>query len=241
MGKKRTNNLSALYGLLILVILLQAVAIGLVVRFEDGKQKRDGALLDRTELMLKDIFPGIRSDLAAISEQAIDIKKDVLGLQDRVSKVDEHVSQVGQGVVGVSGQVDGLGRKVTGFFLDRSGLIWGHSLNPYVLAALLVMVLLSVPIWGWFFRRKHGSPAPAEKGIADVAPRMVTFAAERATDRVRVYDPDKERFLKARPELRKIMEETGRLIDHARDNNGLISQKFRLDGRHLPGNTGMLH
>jgi hypothetical protein len=230
-----------LYGLLVLVILLQAVAIGLVVRFEDGKQKRDGALLDRTELMLKDVFPGIRSDLAAISEQATDIKKDVLALQDSVSKVDERVSQVGQGVAGVSGQVDGLNRKVTGFFLDRSGLIWGHSLNPYVLAALLLLVLLSVPIWGWFFRRKHGSPAPAEKDIADVAPRIITFAAGCETTGIRVNDPNAEQLLKVRPELRKIMEETGRLIDHARHNNGLISRKFRSDSRHVPGNPDMLN
>lgn len=240
MGKKRTN-LRVLYALLVLVILLQAVAIGLVVRFEDGRQKTDGALLDRTELMLKDIFPGIRSDLAAISDQATDIKKDVLGLQDSVSKVDEHVSQVGQGVVGVSGQVDGLNRKVTGFFQDRSGLIWGHSLNPYVLAALLLLVLLSVPIWGWFFRRQHGSPAPAEKGVADIAPRMIMYEGDRAIAGVRLFDRDEDRFLNARPELRKIMEETARLIDHARDNNGVISRKFRMGSRNLPGNPDMLN
>ncbi|MBI5248612.1 MAG: hypothetical protein HY912_03885, partial [Desulfomonile tiedjei] len=116
MGKKRTNKLSVLYGLLGLVVLLQAVAIGLVIRFEDGREKRDVALLDRTALMLNDIFPGIRSDLSDISDKASAIRKDVLGLQDSVSKVDERVGTVGRSVDNVGGQVDGLNRKVTGFF-----------------------------------------------------------------------------------------------------------------------------
>ncbi len=223
MGKKRASNLNVLHSLLVLVVLLQAVAIGLVIRFEDGREKRDIALLDRTALMLNDIFPGIRGDLSAISEKASEIKKDVLGLQDSVAKVDQHVGVVSDSVAGVGGQVDGLNQKVTGFFQDRSGLIWGHSLNPYVLVLLLLLVLLSIPVLGWVLIRKQSSPAAAGQELVD-AHSAIPIPLSAPSEKF-VFDPADDRYLKARPELRRIMEETERLIDHARHDGDAVRRK----------------
>lgn len=240
MGKRRTNNLNVLYGLLALVVLLQAVAIGLVIRFEAVKEKRDVALLDRTALMLNDIFPGIRQDLSVISEKASEIKKEVLDVQDSVSRVDERVGQVGQDVVGVGGQMDGLNRKVTGFFQDRSGLIWGHSLNPYVLAGLLLLVLLSVPVSGWVFTRKHRSPAPARKDIVIVS-RTEGHPASSGCPEGFSTRQGTNGYAEVGPELRKIMEQTERLIDHVRSDGTRARRQFKQDSNREPVNPDMLH
>jgi hypothetical protein len=239
MGKKRASNLNVLYSLLVLVILLQAVAIGLVIRFEDSREKRDVALLDRTDLMLNDIFPGIRSDLSAISEKASEIKKDVLGLQDSVAKVDERVGVVGDSVAGVGGQVDGLNQRVTGFFQDKSGLIWGHSLNPYVLGLLLLLVLLSIPVLGWILIRKHPPRATAEQALVEVHSAIPTPLS--APSETFVLEPDNDQYLKARPELRKIMEETERLIDHARHDGDAFRRKFKSASNRCSGNPDLLN
>ncbi|MBI5251456.1 MAG: hypothetical protein HY912_18360 [Desulfomonile tiedjei] len=82
---------------------------------------------------------------------------------------------------------------------------------------------------------------PAEKGLANLGQTAILPAVFPVQPEVGVFDSAADRYLKAGPELRRIMEETERLIGHARSNEEQTYRKFDLDKNRRLGNPDMLH
>ncbi|MDQ7782045.1 MAG: hypothetical protein RDU20_04150 [Desulfomonilaceae bacterium] len=206
-----------LYGLVILLVVLQAVAIGLVIRFASDRMERDRTLLERTGVMMEEVFPGIRKDLSDISKKAIEIKSGISGLERQVSQVDRHVGRVGQEVVHVGTQVKDVNGNLTGFVHDRSGLIWGHSLNPYLLLGVLVAMVASFPVCAWFFGRRREAPAaPHRDALLDSPAESFLIRLTRLSELVGKIGADTRKSGRPSPELESLMMETERLIREAR-------------------------
>jgi hypothetical protein len=240
MRRNQSKNIRALYGLMALVIILQAIAIGLTLRFEGDKQKRDGALLDRTSIMLSDIFPSIQSELALVSQTATEIKKEALGLKESVAKMDQHVGEVGRDVLQANGRMESVAQQFMSFVQDKSGLIWGHSLNPYVLALLLGIILLAIPACSWFFWRRNNSPVPAEEIAVPVEAELPGIPADQGEHDEPVLCEPINRYIFVGPELKKVMDETERMIAAARHENASMHRKQRSDS-HMSSDSKVLH
>lgn len=161
MNEKRRKLLRLFYGLLGAIIVLQLIMISVIVRYASESERRDTTLLERTGIMVDEMLPGIRQDLSGVSEKVSDIKGDVTLLRRQVDQVDQQVGRVSKGVTGVSQALDAMSRSMLSFFYDTSGLIWGHSLNPYVTMALLVAILLSVSGFGVLFARRRKAQVAA--------------------------------------------------------------------------------
>ncbi len=209
-----------LYGLMILLVVLQAVAIGLVIRFAEDRIERDRTLLERTGAMMEDVFPGIQKDLSEVSKRTTEIQTGLSGLRSQVSDVDQHVGRVGQEVVHVGRRVEGLNENLTGFVEDRSGMIWGHSLNPYLLIGLLVAMVVSVPLCVRFFGRRSESPAREQDAVSDSPMESFSIRLNKLSDLVHKIGSDNEKSGEPNPELERLMMETERLIRQARSELG---------------------
>jgi hypothetical protein len=230
------------YWLLIGLVVLQATGVGLAIYFERENARRDLVLDQRTAAMIDDIFPELFQDLATVSRKASEIKQDVGDLKVQVSAVDDHVVGVGHKVLEVGRQVEDVNQNVYEYVQDRSGLVWGHSLNPYVLVVLLVSIAAGVPACGWFFAkaRKHEEPRQEE------APDLGSFEVfSLRLDRLhllleRIHSSDDSSPL-PRPELRKLVEETERLIEETRAELALFMHST--DGQYDDGekNPESLH
>jgi hypothetical protein len=225
------------FGLLVVVIVLQAVALGLLVRYGGDILDRNRLIEERTLTMMTEIFPTLTNDLGDVSQKASEIRDGVVGLRSQVAKIDQRVDQVSQGVNAVGAQVAAIDRNVQGFVQDKNGLVWGHSLNPYVLIALLVIAAVSVPLWGWYYlRERHESPAIKEsyhvgRGFSEKLDRLSLIV-----EKIR----DEEGRNSENLELQKLMDKTERLIDEARMELVFLSGKEKCGPRE-PGGPDILH
>jgi hypothetical protein len=203
--------------LLIAIIALQCGVIGMLVYYQRESLQRDLSLMSRSDHMIDELFPGLSQDVMIVSRQTTEIGKDVRGLQSQVSRVDERLSEVGQDIHGVGQQVGALDTTVKDFVGDKSGLIWGHALNPYVLIVLLAMLAASIPFWGRFYSRRQEEDTSHE-GLSlnagpfeNVAQRLDTL--QTLLERIQIANGN---GAESGPELRSLMEQTERLIKDAR-------------------------
>ncbi len=151
MANRSEKMFRKLFPILVLMIVLQAVCIGFVIRYASESLGRDTELLQKSRTMIEDIFPGISSGISEVSTKADMVYGEVSGLRSQVAQIDNNVNQLGEGVGNVGKQVQTLGDSFLGFVTQKSGLIWGHSLNPYLLLVLLIAVIAAVPLWLAFF------------------------------------------------------------------------------------------
>jgi hypothetical protein len=237
MSRKHGLLLDKAFGLLVVVVVLQAVAVGLLLRYGGDILEKNRAIEERTLTMMTEIFPTLRSDLGDVSQKASEIKDDVAGLRSQVSKVDEHLTEVNQGVNAVGAQVEGLNHNVQGFVQDKTGLIWGHSLNPYVLIALLAIIAVSVPWWGWYyFRNRPKSPAAQEEYQVGHGFSAKLDRLSRMVEEIRVGDAK----CIVNPELQRLMDKAERLIDEARLELTFLAGREKCSP-HEPGDPDTLH
>ena len=222
MGGQGNNPIKKMYRLVVLLVVLQAAAIGLVLRFATDSIERDKTLLDRTGVMIDQIFPELRQNIGEVSRKATQIRGDISGLQDQVSKVDEHVAQVERGVADVGSGVEKMDKTLSGFVNDTSGLIWGHSVNPYVLIALSLALMAAIPASGWIFSRKRGTE-PSLKAMPYLSPEE-SFSSRLDKLHTLVQKIRNEGInRRPSPELQKLMIETEHLIREARRDLELIA------------------
>lgn len=241
MGFEPGKLMSKLYGLLILLVVLQAVAIGLAIRFAADRIERDEKLLDRTGTMMEEVFPGIRNEISEVSKKATEIKGGISDLKTQVSTVDRHVGQVGRDVRQVGSRVEGMNKSLSGFVQDRSGLIWGHSLNPYILVGLLVVLAAAVPLCAWFFGRKREPEVPEHDALRTAPVQSFSTRLDRLSDLVEKIGHDNGKSPKPNPELEKLMVETERLINEARSELGDLAPIEKLNGEGRGGRPDKLH
>lgn len=241
MEGRGANSTKKMYGLIIVLIALQAAAIGLILRFTANTIERDKVLLDRTGAMMEEIFPGLKQDIGDVSRKATQIGKDISGLRDQVSRVDEHVGEVKDGVSQVGSRMEKMDSILTTFVGDTSGLIWGHSVNPYVLIALLTVIMAAIPTSTWLFARKR----LAEASLVNKPPLS---AAESLSVRLDNLHTLIERIRSHRtgqrsqsPELEKLMIETERLIRDARSDLDHIAPTMNAPVRKAEGQRNELN
>ncbi|HMK35495.1 MAG TPA: hypothetical protein VK463_10535 [Desulfomonilaceae bacterium] len=237
MRTKRKLLQDRAFGLLIFIGVLQAVAVGLILRYGGDILERNRSIEEHTSTMVKEVFPTMRSDLVDVSQKTSDIKTEVAGLRNQMAVVDEHLNEVHQGVRGVGSSMEGLNRNVQEFVQDRTGLIWGHSLNPYVLTGLLAIIVVSVPLCTWrFYRNRPESPAASEISDANLGFSDKLDRLSEIMETIRSGDTS----CSAGPELRHLMEKTERLIDEARMELTMLSEREKTSC-HDRGGSNILH
>lgn len=223
MNERRRKLLRPLYGLLAAIIVLQLIMCVAIVQYGRESAQKGSAILAHTEVMVDEMLPRIGRDLTGVSEKVSDIKGDVTQLRSQVDQVDRQVGQVNKEVSGLALALDAMSRTMLSFFYDTSGLIWGHSLNPYVTMALLVAILLSVPGCGMLFARRRRAREAARVSLATPAEQfsMKLDHLSKLMEQMR----EEQKFSAASAEMQKLMEETERLIRDARaDLSGPVPQ-----------------
>ena len=229
--------------LLILMIVLQGMAVVLLVVFERESIRRDQVIEDRTVTMIDELFPALNRGVSEVSDKASAINGNVIDLKSQVAKVDQRVAEVGRGVASVSTQVDDVDRSVKGFFGDNSGLIWGHSLNPYLLLGLLLSVVVSMPLWGWMFLRRRSAEKPMlqdpslGEGTLQSCSRRLDDLRD-LLDRIHTAEQPTE---KPGPELRRLVEQTERVIQETRAALAILSHSTALYPEETDRNPEDLH
>ncbi len=241
MGSPRSKLMNRMYGLLIFVMILQAIAIGLAIRYAGEGLKRDQTLLARTGVMMDELFPGLKQDLSGVSRKASEIKSDLSGLRTRVEQVDGRVGSLGMGVQEVDRKVAALDKDLTGFVADKSGLIWGHSLNPYVLAALLLAILGAVPFCIRYVVRQHRLTSPMPAAGLDVDEDSFTGRLDKLSHLVEKIRFEEGKSQNPGPELRRLMDETERLIREARSDLAQFSAATKVIAEDTEKSRERLH
>ncbi|MBI4962439.1 MAG: hypothetical protein HY913_04115 [Desulfomonile tiedjei] len=216
MEKDQGTGTRSLFGILILLVALQAGAIGLALYYGSRSSATDKVLLERTGLMTEEMFPGIRQDLAEVSQKAAEIKGELAGVGTAVGRVEERMGSLDRGIGAVGQVVGNINNSLTGFVQDRTVLIWGHSLNPYLLLAALGLIAISIPLSGVLFskvRKRQESP------LGNAMPEGMEVFSKRLEDiselleRIRKEEGKEPR---ADAEIRRLMLETERVIADAR-------------------------
>lgn len=241
MGSPRSKLMNRMYGLLILVMVLQAVAIGLAIRYAGEGFRRDQIVLARTGAMMDEVFPGLKQDLSGVSQKASEIQSDLSGLRTQVSHVDSRVGNLGRGVEEVDRKIAVLDKNVAGFVGDKSGLIWGHSLNPYLLAALLSALLIAIPLSLRYVvkrNRSKSSPLQPELALEDDSFSGRLDRLSHLVEKIRFEEGNSQ---STGPELRRLMDETERLIREARTDLAQISAATKVPAEEIEKNRERLH
>ena len=205
-----------MYGLLVLLGVLQVAAVALLIYYAGESFKREQSLLDRTAEMMEIALPGIKHDVLDVSRKASEIKGDISGLRTQVSQLDRHVGDVGKEVSVVGRKVSRLDENVTGFVQDKSGLIWGHSVNPYLLLVLLAVLLVSVPVCGYFFARRSSA---GETQAGDRFPDATDAFGTKLDQLSLLLESIRHEQGQAEavgPDIARLTQETERLISEAR-------------------------
>ncbi|MBM3299244.1 MAG: hypothetical protein FJY85_04755 [Deltaproteobacteria bacterium] len=240
MAEEPSRLVRRFYGLLVVLVVLQAAAVALVIRFAWDRSDRERTLLDRTGLMIDRMLPTLQSDVSEVSRKATELKVDLSQLRSQVSKVDEHLGQVGRDVSDVGRSVHKVDTNLTSFVQDKSGLIWGHSLNPYVLLGLLAALAATIPLSGWFFATRRRAQETREPLSASA---MESFSVRLdglslLVEKIRKTEQERE---KPTPELQELMLQTERLIQEARTELGQLSPSPKPTPQDPDTKTGELH
>ena len=225
------GSIKKMYGLIFVLIVLQAAAIGLVLRFTANSIERDKILLDRTGAMMEQFFPDLKQDIGDVSRKATQIRKDISGLRSQVSQVDEHVGQVKDGVSQVGNRVEKIDASLTKFVEDTSGLIWGHSVNPYVLIVLLSVIMAAIPTSTWLFARRSYAEPSREARPPRFSAESFSTRLDRLHALVERIRGERTDHYRPSPELEKLMIETERLIREARSDLDHIDLAMNGQGR----------
>jgi hypothetical protein len=236
-GKSRRG----LLGILILMVALQVGAIGMAIYYGKQSVTANRVLLERTGVMTEEIFPGMRKDLGEVSEKASEIRKEVAGLKTAVGRVEERVGNVDRGVGEVGRAVGGMNQTLTGFIQDRAFLIWGHSLNPYLLLGILVLIAISIPLSGLLFSRARARRAAL---IGATMPSNVEAFSQRLghiSELIEKILAEDEKAPQANAEIRRLMQETERAVADARAELVILAQQPGFPSEEAEGLKRTLH
>ncbi len=215
-------------GLLIGVAVLQAACVGLILYFGFTGLNTDRTMLDRTGTMLQKEFPGIQGKLSVISDETSRVGADVAALRKTIAGMDNRLSQVDTGVGSLNKRVEGLSENVSGHMGDRSGAIWGQSLNPYLLIALLGVIAVSIPLWGLvpgWVRKSREQPSDAGTMMSKERLENLVLGLDRLSLLVDNARTEEEQSEARSPEMQKLIDETHGFISDAREELSRLSEK----------------
>lgn len=211
---------------LILIIglgLFQVAILGLIVLFGIESMKTDRVLLERSRHMVGDVLPRMDRSLAELSGTAATIGKNVSALRREVSAVDRQVGVIDTKVTGVGKNVRDMSAGLNTYIGDTEGLVWGHSLNPYVLLGLLLVTIATVPVWIWIGTARLREE-PAWTASLRMSPEEEATLRRRldelteSLEKLKLEDAETRR---SGSELFHFVEETERFIRETREELGL--------------------
>lgn len=241
MARDQGTRARGLFGILILLVALQVLAISMAIYYGSRGAATDRVLLDRTGVMTEEVLPGIQRDVSEVSQRTSEIKGEVAGLRTAVTRVDERVGDLDRGVGHVGRVVDGMNHTLIGFVRDKSSLIWGHSLNPYVLLAALLVIAISIPLSGFIFKKgnkrnyhEHEQTVPA--GMESLPKKLKDLS--EVIEKIRTQDKNEQRV---DTEIQRLMLETQRLIEDARAELAAWSQSRESEAQDGGGVKRTLH
>jgi len=125
-------------------------------------------------------------------------------------------------------RVEGLHENLMGFTGDRSGMIWGQSLNPYLLLALLAVIVVSIPLWGFVpgWIRRSGEQSPyADSNISKERLKNIVLRLDRLSQLVDNARAENGGSEAPTPEMQKLIDETQNFISDARKELSRLSEK----------------
>jgi hypothetical protein len=226
MDSEKGVQMQRMIWLLAALVVLQVAAACLVIRFGFETIGRDRTLLDRTETMMEEVFPGLKKDLGDVSGKASEIKEGVVALRTQLSGVEELMGLVGREVAEVNRGVQAVDRNLNGYVNDKSGLIWGHALNPYVLMGLLAAAIVCGPLWALLSVRHIRKYTAGRTVASDKVIGRIEGVSERLDELsllVQRLKAQSEGSNQAGNELKNLVDETDRLIASTRNELALLS------------------
>ncbi len=191
-------------------------------------------MMENNQAMMNEIFPSMRSGLSEIKGNTARIIDGVSALDGRVYALNEHMGQVRSEVAGAGKRLEQMDKRFAGWFETRGRLIWGNSLNPYIVLGLLVIACVNIPLAMWVVRRLSSGgtvrpallPAQADGRLAVLERRLDELAETLSKARTEVQEP-----AELRAEWEKLVVATERFVEEAKRELAGISAATSRDQR----------
>lgn len=244
MEEKPKHDFRVLTGLLVAVCVSQVVVMGALLYLGIVGSAPDRAVLDRTGRMMQEVFPDMGDRLKSISQQTGDIRREVSELRDGFAHMGDQVAGIRRNVGTLGAHVEGIGEHISRSFMDRVGAIWGNAVNPYLLITLLVLTVVSVPVWILIMRKvtqTEGASADPATGVSSerleaLTRRLDTLAV--LTDKAMT---ENGKDVRTTPEVRDLMQEAQRCITETRAELARLAETGRSPARATADAAGEVH
>lgn len=233
MDKKYGSEIKLALGFLTIICIAQAIVIGLTLHFGLKGSHTGATLMDRTERMITRDFPEAIRGISEISGKTSQIRSAVADLKLDVGKVNTNLSNVASDMGTVRNDLTGLKSDLSSSVLQRSWLIWGNGLNPYVMLGLLGLIALFALL---AIRRKSRgveSPDLVLTGQSAHQFDQITHRLDELTDAIKTYE-QRENQTELISNVERLVEESRSLVIEARNEinkygsvNGLDSKVER--------------
>jgi methyl-accepting chemotaxis protein len=227
MAESGTDRFKWILGLLAVLVVLQAAALTLVLRFGIDSARREHAVLNNTDMVLNRSLPAIKNDISEVSGNTTRILGGVIDIKRQVAQVDRHVGDVGAKVSEVGSAVNRVDGSLTEY-INGSGSLRDLRLSWYVVVALLLAALAGL---GWYIgveRRRRSLSVDTVPQTLTGVPGMFSEVSRKLDDlSVRIdeiralHDPS----LSQPRELRQLMDETEQFIRETRDELNRLSRE----------------
>ncbi len=216
MDKKFGSEIKLALGFLIILCVAQAIVIGLVLHFGLKESQTGATLMDRTDRIVTKDFPEALRGISDISGKASQIRSAVSDLKLDVAQVNTSLGSVASEMGTVRNDLTGLKSDLSTSVLQRSWLIWGNGLNPYVLLGILVLIGLFAL---FSIRRKSGHTKSPDHIFAVQSPNQFDQINERLdklTEAIRTYE-QRDNKTELISNVERLVEESRSLVIEARN------------------------
>jgi hypothetical protein len=231
-------------GLVIGLGILQALSVIVVAYLGMEILRTDRMLLEESRTMIQEFFPGIRTDLSTINQQASKIGDGVSNLQGQVSRVDEKMTKMGGELSRVGWILESVDRDLMTFFKDGTGIPWAHGLNRYLMPAALVVLFLCLPLLLWIAMRVRESDRPRAAAHEQQAlDRMEELKRqiEALNNVVMQFKMEHSEAPSVTGDFRKLIEHAERLIAEARAELARLESREGSEKLNEKGFVGKFH
>ena len=229
--------------MVVVLVCAQALVLGLagyfgyeLIQTNRSLSETGRKLLQHNDEMVNKIMPAVKNGISSLKSDTSQILDGVSSLQNKMTTVHEHLGQVRSDVSKVE--------KNFGRFTDRGPhMIWGNSLNPYVLLGLLAFACLNLPFTFWLFtklseklhRPQTIRPNKANERLGDLEQKLRKLSA--------TLEKTKEYFEASgsdNGEYKQLLTETEKFLENAQSDITEISKAIVTDPTTIRGSESAL-
>jgi hypothetical protein len=218
MDKGLSTQLRLIVGILAIICILQALVIGIALHFGIRGLQSAATLEERTNRMISKEFPEVIQGVTDISTKTAQIRSDMADLKSGMATVGGKMDNVASNVGSVRDGVVGLRSDLSSTIMNRSWLVWGNSLNPYLTLAALMVIALALPLLGLTRRSssKDREPSALEADYPIAHFQYIQNRLDKLTELLEsMVEPNKATPHKA--DAKKLVEESRELLIEARN------------------------